>query len=243
MERTKVAHTLQQSLLPPTLARIPGAQVAVRFHAAGRGVEVGGDFYDAFETAGGYALVIGDVCGKGPGAAAVTALARYTIRAVAMFESRPDKILTRLNEALLRQSESGDFCTALVMHVKPAASGHILQVASAGHPLPLLLRPDGSGGEFGRPGTMLGVIPDADLPVDEVLLRPGDACIVYTDGLNEAAAPRILTPENLITLLRTSAAAGAEAVARRLDVIPTSAGEQMRDDTAIVVFSVDSPGS
>ena len=238
-ERSRVAMILQESLLPPTLAQIPGAHLAVRFHAAGRGVEVGGDFYDAFDVEDGIALLIGDVCGKGPGAAAVTALARYTIRAIAMHEPRPDRILLQLNEALLRQRESGDFCTAALIRVTARGDGRLeLEATSGGHPLPIILRGDGSGGELGFPGTLLGAVPAPRLSTVRALLEPGDACVLYTDGLNEALAPRLLSPDNLLALLRPAAGHGAAAIADRLDVVPTTAGEAMRDDTAIVVISV-----
>src|SRR4029450_12060075 len=98
-----IARTLQQSLLPIELPDIPGVEIAARFRPTGEGNEVGGDFYDVFETGGGWNIVMGDVCGKGPDAAAVTALARYTLRAAATRERLPSRSLALLNEAMLRQ--------------------------------------------------------------------------------------------------------------------------------------------
>src|SRR5207248_11443603 len=97
-QQRHIARTLQESLLPPKLPEIPGVEVAARYEAAGLGTEVGGDFYDLFETDGEWGVVMGDVCGKGPEAAAVTGLARYTIRAAAMRERSPSRILGILND-------------------------------------------------------------------------------------------------------------------------------------------------
>src|SRR5206468_1822702 len=113
-ERSRIARTLQESLLPPMLPELPGLDLAARFRAAGNGLEVGGDFYDLFETgASTWAVAIGDVCGKGSEAAAITALARYTVRAAAMRQDAPSQILSLLNEALLRQRTDRRFCTVL----------------------------------------------------------------------------------------------------------------------------------
>src|SRR5262249_43355379 len=118
-ERTRVARALQASLLPRELPDVPGVQVAARYHAAGQGKEVGGDFYDLFDTGdGGWAVVIGDVCGKGPEAAAVTGQARYTVRAAAMRQRRPSRILDTLNEALRFQRDDARFCTVTFVRMK-----------------------------------------------------------------------------------------------------------------------------
>ncbi len=123
-ERSAIATTLQRSLLPPDLPRIPGAQLAARYRASGEGIELGGDFYDCFATgAGDWALVIGDVCGKGAEAAAITALARYTLRASVLHSRRPSQVLAELNEALLRQGLDYRFCTVLYASVTPRPDG------------------------------------------------------------------------------------------------------------------------
>src|SRR5215211_2168673 len=124
-ERANVARTLQRSLLPPGLPRVPGMELAARYRAAGEGNEVGGDFYDCFPTRDGdWALVIGDVCGKGAEAAAVTALARYTVRASATLHSdRPQVVLEDLNEAIRREVGHSRFCTVLYVALSPRADG------------------------------------------------------------------------------------------------------------------------
>ena len=143
-ERTYVAQTLQSSLLPSELPSIPGVEAAARYRAAGAATEVGGDFYDLFATHGQeWAVMVGDVCGKGAEAAAITALARYTLRAGAMHEDTPSRALGLLNETLLRHGGEGEFCTVVHAALHRVAHGASLTLASGGHPLPLVLHPDG----------------------------------------------------------------------------------------------------
>ena len=239
-ERAHIARTLQESLLPPELPQPPGIDVAARFRAAGEAFDVGGDFYDVFETsASGWAAVIGDVCGKGPEAAAVTALARYTLRAAAMRERVPSRILATLNEAMLRQRADRRFCTVLYASVTGTSDGVQLRFASGGHPLPLVVRADGSVSEVGTPGTLLGIVPDPDL-VDEVIeLQVGDAAILYTDGVTDAAAPDIVRePLDLAGQMGLRGDESADELAQRL-LDAALAGDRVgepRDDIAIVVI-------
>ncbi|HZC15065.1 MAG TPA: SpoIIE family protein phosphatase, partial [Thermoleophilaceae bacterium] len=185
-ERAYIARTLQESLLPGELPDIPGIDTAARFRHAGEGGEVGGDFYDLFETGSrGWTVVMGDVCGKGPDAAAVTALARYTLRAAAMRERLPSRSLWVLNEALLRQRRDRRFCTVAYAYLEPVEGGARVGFASGGHPLPLLVHPDGEVEVIGEPGTLLGVAPDPTLTDRAVLLSEGDALVFYTDGVIE----------------------------------------------------------
>ena len=144
-ERANVARTLQRSLLPPVLPDVPGIDLAARYLAAGEGNDVGGDFYDCFRTGDGeWAVVIGDVCGKGAEAAAVTALARYTARASATLHSEnPSVVLQDLNEAIRRESPQSRFCTVLYISLSLHGDRVTGTVASGGHPLPLILRSDG----------------------------------------------------------------------------------------------------
>ena len=173
-EKSYTARILQQSLLPPRLPRIPGYEVAATYRPAGEGNEVGGDFYDVFNTAVlGWALVMGDVCGKGPEAAELTALARYTVRTAAMSQHKPSDILETLNEAILRQRSDSRFCTIAYALLEPVRDGARLDVCCGGHPLPLVLRADGSVETAGKPGLLLGVFPEPQLSDQRVDLRPG----------------------------------------------------------------------
>jgi PAS domain S-box-containing protein len=237
-ERDQVARTLQRSLLPAALPEIPGAEVAARYVAAGEGNEVSGDFYDCFATGGGdWALVIGDVCGKGAEAATLTALARYTLRAAAAHTRRPRAVLGELNEALLRQRLDYRFCTVLYVSLTPRG-GHVdAEVATGGHPLPLVLRATGEVETAGRPGTLLGIVDDPDLSEQRVSLWPGDALVLYTDGVTEAtAADRALGSGRFEAFLASCAGGGAETIAEAVEREAVSSQHgPPRDDVAVVV--------
>jgi PAS domain S-box-containing protein len=240
-ERSRIARTLQESLLPPMLPDLPGVDVAARFRAAGEGLEVGGDFYDLFETGDAdWAVAIGDVCGKGSEAAAITALARYTVRAAAMRQQDPSQILLMLNEALLRQRTDKRFCTVLYGRLSQDAEGHSLEFSSGGHPLPLVLRANGPSGEVGAPGTLLGIVPDPELADERVLLKPGDAVVLYTDGVTDAAAPvRMWSAPELASLLGSPAGRDADAIAQQvMEIALSEAHGEPRDDIAIIVIKV-----
>jgi serine phosphatase RsbU (regulator of sigma subunit) len=239
-ERSRIARTLQQSLLPPVLPELPGLDLSARFRAAGEGFEVGGDFYDLFETGDAWAVAIGDVCGKGSEAAAITALARYTVRAAAMRQEDPSQILGLLNEALLRQRTDKRFCTVLYGRLERNETGHWLEFASGGHPLPLVLRAGSESGEVGTPGTLLGIVPDPDLTDQRVQLGPGDAVVLYTDGVTDSAAPaRIWTASTLAAEIGSPVGLDADEIAERvMRAALSSTGEDPRDDIAILVLKV-----
>jgi PAS domain S-box-containing protein len=240
-ERSRIARTLQNSLLPPMLPELPGLDLAARFRAAGEGLDVGGDFYDLFETGDSdWAVAIGDVCGKGSEAAAITALARYTVRAAAMRQDNPSQILGLLNEALLRQRTDKRFCTVLYGRLQRNGSGHWFEFASGGHPLPLVLRRGQPSAEVGKPGTLLGIVPDPHLRDERVLLRPGDAVVLYTDGVTDSAAPaRVWTAEELGAAIGSPSGLDADTIAERVmsAALSAAAGEP-RDDIAILVLKV-----
>jgi serine phosphatase RsbU (regulator of sigma subunit) len=236
---TSIAATLQSSLLPPVLPEIRGIEIAAAYRPAGGGLEVGGDFYDVFSTSDDHwYAVIGDVCGKGAEAAAVTALARYTIRAAAVHRRSPSAILRWLSDAMMQQSDDDRrFCTIACVHVDIGRSPPRVTVACGGHPLPLLIRADGSTAMVGVPGTLLGLVEEPDLQDATAELRPGDALVLYTDGLTEAGAPlQVWEPEQI------AATAGAVAarppavmvdhlLATTVDVVPSA-----RDDVAVLAL-------
>jgi PAS domain S-box-containing protein len=242
-ERSHVARTLQDSLLPPRLPALPGATVASRFRPAGAALAVGGDFYDLFPLPDGrFLLVIGDVCGKGAEAAAVTALARYTIRGSAMREHSPARLLAVLSEALIRQ-DVGGFCSVLCARIEPSGDGLRGVFASGGHPLPLLLGRDGRCAELGAVGTLLGVVEDPDLPESTFALEPGDTAVFYTDGVTEAGAPTdVLEPLEVAAPALQWTAWGAEAVAWQIESAAlAAAGPEPRDDMALLVVQLERP--
>jgi PAS domain S-box-containing protein len=239
-ERAYVARTLQQSLLPGALPNVPGADLAAEYLAAGEGMEVGGDFFDLFAVGeqDEWALVIGDVCGKGAEAAAVTAFARYTLRAVTQRSPSPAATLASLNEEMLRQMRDPRFLTAILAHLAIAPDGGgRLTLASGGHLPPIVLRAAG-GSEIAECGGMLlGVEPGARSANCTLDLAPGDAIVLYTDGITEARVDRPLPPAALAEALRPALDEGAGAIAARaVAVAEEQAGGALRDDVAVLVL-------
>jgi len=238
----EIAQTLQRSLLPPSLPEIPGVAVAARFRPAGAGDEVGGDFYDIFEMGKDrWGIAVGDICGKGAAAATVTALARYTLRATALHERTPSRILMVLNEALLRHAPDQRFCTIAYAALEPGAGR--LEFASGGHPPPLLLR-DGEVQALGSSGTILGIMDDPPLVDSKVELEPGDTVVFYTDGVTDAHAPqRQLAQEQLVAALAECKGQSPPEVASHIETLALGGIEEPpRDDIAIVVIALEDGG-
>jgi PAS domain S-box-containing protein len=243
-ERAHVARTLQHSLLPPSLPEIPGIDVVGRYHPAGEGTDVGGDFYDMFQTGrSSWAVAIGDVCGKGAEAAAVTALARYTLRTAAMQERSPSKTLATLNEAILRNDQNDRFCTALFGRIERRGDGARVTLACGGHPLPYLVRRDRTVHKVGKGGTALGLFPDAELADQAIDLRPGDMLVMYTDGVPEARTQTAIFGEGMLgSMLGWLAGKPADEVADH--IVRTCVDFQKgraTDDIAVVVIRVPIP--
>jgi GAF domain-containing protein len=239
-ERSRIARTLQRSLLPPRLPEIPGIEVAARYRAAGEGTEVGGDFYDVFGLGkGAWAVMIGDVCGKGTEAAAVTGLARHTLRTAAMTEWRPRRVLLTLNDALVRD-EIDEYCTAAFARLVWVGAHVRVTLACAGHPPPLFMRADGGVGVAGQPGTLLGVFPDPELATAVLDLQPGDALLFYTDGVTESRRPGAgLSEEALHALLAGRTGDSAEQIADAVEEAAVAAQPGgPRDDIALVCLRV-----
>ena len=238
-ERT-IAQTLQRSLRPGGLPDVPGLSAAVRFRPAGESVELGGDFYDLFEAAGGaWAALIGDVQGKGPDAAAVTALARHTLRAGAVYEQRPSGVLALLHKALREQRTDGRFCTVAHVHLRIGPGRLQVELACGGHPLPLVVHPDGRVEPVGRLGTLLGTDIDPQLYDVSVELGAGEVLLLYTDGVTEVRRRRreVFGLPQLTELLRTCAGLAPDAVADRVEAAVISASEgRLRDDMAILAL-------
>jgi serine phosphatase RsbU (regulator of sigma subunit) len=234
-EQRKATNALQRSLLPPGLPDIPGVELAASYEAAGEGNEVGGDFYDVFSTGPGvWFAVIGDVCGKGAEAAALTGFLRHTTVAYARDAVSPGKVLTQVNRVMLDQDFEGRFATAILVNLR-FDRGHVaVTVASAGHPAALLTRRDGSACELGERGALLGVFADAEIRETSAVLEPGDSLALYTDGLLEAHAPaQTLTAREMIQGLERSApSAASESIDALLGLVELD--ERVRDDIAIL---------
>jgi PAS domain S-box-containing protein len=240
-ERDHIAVALQRSLLPPELPAIKGLDLAARYRASGAGNEVGGDFYDVFETGdGNWSLVIGDVCGKGPEAAALMGVARHTVRTASMQEGRPSRVLSILNEGILRQSTDGRFCTVCYVRMHVRENGVRLTVATGGHPLPLILRSDGSVEQAGVPGTLIGVLDDPELTDVAMELGPRDALVLYTDGVtDEQSHEEEFGEERLTEVLRSCGGMTADDIASSVErAVMEFAPGVPRDDIAILVARV-----
>jgi PAS domain S-box-containing protein len=240
-ERSYIARTLQQSLLPPHLPDIPGLELAARYRPVGEGNEVGGDFYDLFDLGDStWAVVIGDVSGKGAEAAALTALVRYTVRAIASVDKTPSEVLRLVNDAMLRQRSDSRFSTVVYARVKLSDTGVHAQIASGGHPLPVLVRAGERTEYAGEPGTLLGVVQDPDFTDAPLDLAPGDSLILYTDGVPEAGAPeRLLDHDDLLAAVERCDPSRAGTLAECLEATAVEAGGgNPHDDIAIVVLHV-----
>jgi serine phosphatase RsbU (regulator of sigma subunit) len=237
-----IATTLQASLLPDSLPAVPGLEIAVRYWAAGEGTEVGGDFYDVFEIDGGWAVVIGDVCGTGPQAASLTGLVRHTIRALAWRSASHREILHEVNKAVLRSGRV-TFCTALYATLTDTRRGFVLELASGGHPLPMIRRAGGGTETVGSPGTLLGAYADPQSFTVSTDLEPGDTVVLYTDGITDVRPPHDLSTAALTEIVERAAAADSapkvvDELGHELSAILPIA--ERDDDIAILVLKVAS---
>ncbi|WP_432247593.1 SpoIIE family protein phosphatase [Streptomyces sanyensis] len=244
-ERVSISQSLQRSLLPPELPQIPGVEVEVIYRAAGEGNEVGGDFYDLFPIRdGAYGFAIGDVCGTGPEAAAVTGLARHALRLLAREGFGGPAVLERLNAAILDEGARSRFLTLLYGELWPQADGSaVLKFVCAGHPLPLRLRQDGTVEPAAEPQPLLGVMDDLELYEQVVTLDPGDVLLCVTDGVTERReGTRMLGDDGLTAVLTTCTGLTAGAVAARvLRAVERFAAEPASDDMAILAMRVHEP--
>ncbi|MCX4577895.1 SpoIIE family protein phosphatase [Streptomyces sp. NBC_01571] len=241
-ERTAISQSLQRSLLPPELPHIEGVEVEVIYRAAGEGNEVGGDFYDLFPIRdGAYGFAIGDVCGTGPEAAAVTGLARHALRLLAREGFGGPAVLERLNSAILDEGARSRFLTLLYGELWPQEDGSaVLKVVCAGHPLPLRLRQDGTVEAAAEPQPLLGVMEDLELYEQTVTLDPGDVLLCVTDGVTERReGTRMLGDDGLTDVLTTCTGLTAGAVAARvMRAVERFASDAPSDDMAILAMRV-----
>jgi PAS domain S-box-containing protein len=232
--RSQIAQTLQQSLIPELLPEIPGWEIAALYRPASPegDVEVGGDFYDAFRWERGWMMLIGDVTGKGVQAAAMTSLLRHGARFVGELIPEPAQILARLHTAL-RQQPALELCSALCVRIEDDR----ITFASAGHPLPLLVTDDGVR-DIGTAGPVLGAFDDAEWPTHEVVLRPSDVLLLYTDGVTDTVGPRGRFGEH--RLQQTMAECGPLAAEELLDCLDIALGDfqagPQADDTAALAL-------
>lgn len=240
-EQAATAAALQASLLPAALPTVEGLDLAARYHSASPGMTVGGDFYDAIALDdGSMVLAIGDVCGKGAEAAAVTGMSRDLLRLLVEdgWESMP--ALRRLNRALLNYPASSRFCTIALTRVQRDGDRLVARICLGGHPEPVLRRSDGTTELVGVPGDLLGVLEEDELDLHEieVELGVGDALALYTDGVTERRdARRMFGQYGLRRTLTNASGASAEELASAIEHAAESfVDTELRDDLAILVL-------
>ncbi|WP_037901572.1 PP2C family protein-serine/threonine phosphatase [Streptomyces sp. NRRL S-350] len=245
---TEALAALQLSLVPASLPCVPGLESAVYYHTASPD-RLGGDFYDLFPVdRDRWAFFLGDVCGKGPAAASLTSLTRYTLRAAALHDAEPAAALATLNTVLHEQyTAAGDprYCTAVfgVIEAGPGPRDRTVRLASGGHPPALVLRSDGKAEFVPTPGGLLvGILPDAPFTTAETTLAPGDTLLLYTDGLTEARTGPTRTSlfgdDALHAFAADHAPAGPEEVITALTGLLKSFGDGLDDDTALLALGV-----
>jgi serine phosphatase RsbU (regulator of sigma subunit) len=241
--RLDVSRRLQRSLLPPELPAVPGVDVAALYHPFGDEMDVGGDFYDVWKVAGDrWAVAIGDAAGTGPEAAAVTALVRYSLRALTLSISDPRQVVQNLNLAMCSAVSSADerFCTCIFGLLTPGETLDI-DVAGGGHPPIVVRRADGSVEVVLVGGALLGVFPDAEVAGTRVHLQPGDTAVLLTDGMLEARRQDEQFGLDRVVAVLASSSAGAEAVLAALhEAVLTHTGGSLTDDIAALAFHLPS---
>jgi Stage II sporulation protein E (SpoIIE)/GAF domain len=233
-ERDHAAQSLQQSLLPRSLPDREGVRFAARYWAAGDTAEVGGDFYDVLETQHGLLALIGDVCGRGPEAASVMGMARYTAWGAAEREADPGRILETVNEVLLRNAGGDRFVTMAAVFVERHEAGLRVRAASAGHPPAVRI------GTTIEPiptrGMLLGVfdVPPIQSVATDVPL--GEALLLYTDGVIERDGDHIPIEDDpvLARALLDASASDPDEVASAIELVLMGEGT-LEDDAAILV--------
>jgi sigma-B regulation protein RsbU (phosphoserine phosphatase) len=238
-----LAETLQRSFLPPAIITTPGLDVGGAYRPAGDGSEVGGDFYDVFSTGrDACGIVLGDVCGKGAGAAVVTALARYTVRAEALHAATPRAVGEGRHRARLGYYPD-TYCTVLFVQLDRISDGHRLTAATGGHPLPLCRRADGTIATIGRPGSFLGMQGTVAVSQFTTVLTAGDTLALYTDGVTEARrGDEFFTEAGIIRVLDVSAGQTAQQTADAVVAAALDFQDGLaRDDIAVVVVKEPLP--
>jgi len=239
-EQIEINSALQQSLIPDALPRLDGVDVGAVYMPAGEGSRVGGDFYDAWKLdEGAFGVAIGDVQGKGPRAAALTSLARHTMRAASLHASSPADVLRLLNDAVLR-SDFKRFCTAVYLTMTPAADGFTVTVAVAGHMPGMIRRLNGTIDRAGQHGTLLGMYENVDIADQTLHLEPGDVLLLCTDGVTERHdGSRQFGEDRLRDVFSAAAHRDATATARLVaDEVGAFATSPAQDDVAIVVIRI-----
>ena len=238
--RSDTADALHASLLPRRMPEIPGLKIAATYIAAAEDPEVGGDFYDVYQTPDGWGLAVGDVCGKGEEAAAVTAAARHAIRVLARRCADPGEVLAGANEIVLAEEFAldGGFVTANVAHLSWLDGKLRVVIGSAGHPAAILLRADGGVRTLNGGGLPLGLFPDSSPATQELTMDAGDILFLYTDGVAQARGPNNTYFQDRLAdeLAGLAGSTAADLVASmRQAMLAFSAGNLIDDVTMLAI--------
>ncbi len=239
LESEGLAETLRRSLLPRRLPAIPGAQLAAILRPASQ-AEVGGDFYDCFELGSKrWGLVIGDVTGKGPEAAAVTAMVRHSTRTAAIDGKDPAEILATANRVLLLAGDENDhrFATMIFVEIRQTDRSFSVRLACAGHPPMLLARRSQIIEALTTAGPGIGMFDGAEFEARTIELELGDTLFLHTDGLTDARSEGgFMNPQNAVSLMSDHPDASATEIVEAVRVF--AAREGALDDVAAIVFKV-----
>ena len=243
--RSAVAEALQSSLLPARLPDIEGLDLSAAYVPAGEGLEVSGDFYDVFPVQGGWAITVGDVCGKGQEAAAMTAAARHAIRVIAHWSPDPVETLAKVNEVILAGDYEDRFVTVKLAYLRWDGDRVHVVLASAGHPGPVVVRPDGRVEVLSGGSLPLGLFPDAEPERTELELGPGDLLFFYSDGVTEARSEDMRYFEERLAdeLAGLAGRSAAETTRMVQSLVASFSADELRDDVTILVAKVISPPS
>jgi serine phosphatase RsbU (regulator of sigma subunit) len=238
-QRDRMATALERALLPMSLPRVPGFEVATMYRPSHFGDEVGGDFYDVFGEGDVWYVAIGDVCGKGPDAAAIMGMTRIALRSIAREDDRRPltEVLRQLNGFLLESELMGDrFCTVCIARIDLMGDAATITTCLGGHPPPILVRGDGQLAQVGQPGSLLGLFDEITLHESTAVLRVGDGVALYTDGITELSVERPDEGDRLLRIaLRTACDEDAAEIVKTVERTLVEPRGELRDDAALVV--------
>jgi serine phosphatase RsbU (regulator of sigma subunit) len=238
-QRDRMATALERALLPMSLPHVPGFEIATMYRPSRFGDEVGGDFYDVFGDGDVWYLAIGDVCGKGPDAAAIMGMTRIALRSLAREDDgRPlPEVLQLLNGFLLDSELMGDrFCTVCVARLKISGAEGTVTTCLGGHPPPLLVRADGSLDTVGTPGSLLGLFEDISLHEARADIHRGDSIALFTDGVTELSVERPDEGESMLrSALVAAASDDAAGIVKTVERTLLDPRGELRDDAALIV--------
>jgi PAS domain S-box-containing protein len=237
-ELRELADTLQAGLLPPRPPVVPGVDIATHYRAGGAGVRVGGDFYDVFKVGDEWGVIIGDVCGKGAKAASVTMLVRYTARSAAAHSADPAEVIREINAVLVEDEADDRYCSAVFARLRAGAGGVDVVACGGGHPAPFVVRAAGGVEPVATGGQLVGLFEEYEGACAELRLEPGDALVLYTDGVTEARGPggALYGDERLAAVLGRCAGLRAHAVVRAVMDDLADWTDAPGDDVALVVL-------